>query len=162
MRPSLDEALIVDTEEEALDYIAKRGSAQAFIKENRIAYTRLLLESELLPHVSTRPNDVQRKAFFLGYMVNKLLRAFLGRIQEDDRDYYGKKRLDMAGSLLASHFRQLFRQFTDVMKKILIKEINSGKDSLNLSSAIKSDIITRGLRTALATGNWGKDKQGDV
>lgn len=95
-------------------------------------------------------------------MVNKLLRAFLGRIQEDDRDYYGKKRLDMAGSLLASHFRQLFRQFTDVMKKILIKEINSGKDSLNLSSAIKSDIITRGLRTALATGNWGKDKQGDV
>jgi DNA-directed RNA polymerase II subunit RPB2 len=48
------------------------------------------------------------------------------------------------------------------MKKILIKEINSGKDSLNLSSAIKSDIITRGLRTALATGNWGKDKQGDV
>jgi DNA-directed RNA polymerase II subunit RPB2 len=68
----------------------------------------------------------------------------------------------MAGSLLASHFRQLFRQFTDVMKKILIKEINSGKDSLNLSSAIKSDIITRGLRTALATGNWGKDKQGDV
>ncbi len=152
----------MDTEEEALDYIAKRGSAQAFIKENRIAYTRLLLESELLPHVSTRPNDVQRKAFFLGYMVNKLLRAFLGRIQEDDRDYYGKKRLDMAGSLLASHFRQLFRQFTDVMKKILIKEINSGKDSLNLSSAIKSDIITRGLRTALATGNWGKDKQGDV
>jgi len=164
LRPSLDEANIVESEEEALDYIAKRGSAQAFIKENRIAYTRLLLESELLPHVSTRPGpgDLQRKAFFLGYIVNKLLRAFLGRIQEDDRDYYGKKRLDMAGSLLASHFRQLFRQFTDVMKKVLIKEMNSGKDSLNLCSAIKSDIITRGLRTALATGNWGKDKQGDV
>jgi DNA-directed RNA polymerase II subunit RPB2 len=111
LRPSLDEANIVESEEEALDYIAKRGSAQAFIKENRIAYTRLLLESELLPHVSTRPGpgDLQRKAFFLGYIVNKLLRAFLGRIQEDDRDYYGKKRLDMAGSLLASHFRQLFR-----------------------------------------------------
>jgi DNA-directed RNA polymerase II subunit RPB2 len=109
LRASLDEANIVDSEEEALDYIAKRGSAQAFIKENRISYTKLLLESELLPHVSTRPNDVQRKGFFLGYMVNKLLRAYLGRIQEDDRDYYGKKRLDMAGSLLAGHFRQLFR-----------------------------------------------------
>lgn len=48
------------------------------------------------------------------------------------------------------------------MKKIMTKEINSGKDQLNLSSAIKSDIITRGLRTALATGNWGKDRQGDV
>lgn len=50
-----------------------------------------------------------KKSFFLGYMVNKLLKAYLGRIDEDDRDYYGKKRLDMAGSLLATHFRQLFR-----------------------------------------------------
>ncbi len=48
------------------------------------------------------------------------------------------------------------------MKKILVKEINSGKDQLVLTNAIKSDIISRGLRTALATGNWGKDKQGDV
>lgn len=70
-----------------------------------MSYTRLILESEFLPHVSTRPNDVQRKAFFLGYMANKLLKAYLGRIEEDDRDYYGKKRLDMAGSLLAAHFR---------------------------------------------------------
>ena len=109
LRASLEEAKTVDTEEEALDYIAKRGTAQAFIKENRLSYTRLLLESEFLPHVSTRPNDVQRKTFFLGYMASKLLKAFLGRIDEDDRDYYGKKRLDMAGSLLASHFRSLFR-----------------------------------------------------
>jgi DNA-directed RNA polymerase II subunit RPB2 len=89
-------------------------------------------------------------------MANKLLKAYLGRIEEDDRDYYGKKRLDMAGSLLAAHFRQLFRQFTDCMKKTLMKDINSGKDQLNLSGAIKSDIITRGLRSALATGNWVK------
>jgi len=105
LRASLAEAKIVENEEEALDYIAKRGSAQAFIKENRLNYSRLLLESELLPHVSTRPGDMTRKAFFLGYMANKLLKGFLGRIDEDDRDYYGKKRLDMAGSLLASHFR---------------------------------------------------------
>ena len=60
-------------------------------------------------------------------MTNKLLKAYLGRIQEDDRDYYGKKRLDMAGSLLATHFRQLFRQMTDIMRKILKKDIDAGK-----------------------------------
>jgi DNA-directed RNA polymerase II subunit RPB2 len=68
-----------------------------------------MLETEILPHVSVLPRDLNKKSFFLGYMANKLLKAFLGRINEDDRDYYGKKRLDMARSLLATHFRQLFR-----------------------------------------------------
>lgn len=95
-------------------------------------------------------------------MANKLIKASLGRISEDDRDYYGKKRLDMAGSLLGTHFRQLFRQFTDCMARILKKDIDAGKQELDLKKAIKSDIITRGLKTALATGNWGKDKNGDV
>jgi DNA-directed RNA polymerase II subunit RPB2 len=128
LRASLEEAKIIDSQEEALDYIGKRGSAQAFIKENRLNYAKLLLESEFLPHVSTAPSGMAKKAYFLGYMVNKLLKAYLGRIDEDDRDYYGKKRLDMAGSLLATHFRQLFRQFTDIMGKILKKDIESGKD----------------------------------
>ena len=58
LRSSLEEAKTVETEEEALDYIAKRGNAQAYIKENRLSYSRLILEGEFLPHVSTRPNDV--------------------------------------------------------------------------------------------------------
>jgi len=33
-------------------------------------------------------------------MTNRLIQAHLGRTVEDDRDYYGKKRLDMAGSLI--------------------------------------------------------------
>ena len=44
------------------------------------------------------------------------------------------------------------------MVKYLKREIDNGKETLNLLSAIKCDLITRGLRSALATGNWGKDK----
>jgi DNA-directed RNA polymerase II subunit RPB2 len=54
-----------------------------------------------LPHVSIKEGDEFKKAFFTGYMVNRLIQAALGRTTEDDRDYYGKKRLDMAGALLA-------------------------------------------------------------
>ena len=68
----------------------------------------------------------------------------------------------MAGTLMSGLFRQLFRNFVDEMLKILKRDIDAGKTDLNLLSAMKSDIITRGLRSALATGNWGKDKQGDV
>ena len=48
------------------------------------------------------------------------------------------------------------------MKKYITNELNLGKKEINLAHAIKADTVTRGLRSALATGNWGKDKQGDV
>ena len=102
LRPSLEEAKMIDSQEAALDYIAKRGAAQAYVREQRINYARLLLETEVLPHVSTLPDGFNKKSFFLGYMTSKLIKAFLGRCAEDDRDYYGKKRLDMAGSLLGT------------------------------------------------------------
>lgn len=164
LRASLEEAKIIQNQEDALDYIAKRGNAQQYIKEQRIVYAKLLLESEFLPHVSisSHSNGALQKSFFLGYMANKLVKASVGHITEDDRDYYGKKRLDMAGSLMSSLFRQQFKQFTETMSKILKKEIDSGVDQIDFRKAIKTDIITRGLKTALATGNWGRDKQGDV
>ena len=34
----------------------------------------------------------------------------LGRREQDDRDHYANKRLDLGGPLLASLFRQLFRK----------------------------------------------------
>lgn len=33
-------------------------------------------------------------------MVQRLLDAHMGKSGEDDRDHYGKKRVDMAGALL--------------------------------------------------------------
>ncbi len=51
-----------------------------------------------------------RQAFFLGYIVHRLLLVSLGRRAEDDRDHYAAKRLDLGGPLLAGLFRQLFRK----------------------------------------------------
>jgi hypothetical protein len=48
------------------------------------------------------------------------------------------------------------------MFKYLERDIQAKREDINLSNAIKAETITRGLRSALATGNWGKDKQGDV
>jgi DNA-directed RNA polymerase II subunit RPB2 len=91
-------------------------------------------------------------------MVNRLIQGQLGKTTEDDRDYYGKKRMDMAGALLSQLFRQEFRKVVDEMVKLIRKELEGGKKEVVLGSVIKSDMITRGLRSALATGNWGRDK----
>jgi hypothetical protein len=68
----------------------------------------------MLPHVGIMENCETKKAFFLGYAVNKILQCSLGRLDEDDRDHFGKKRLDLAGPLLGSQFRLLFRKLTKV------------------------------------------------
>lgn len=42
-------------------------------------------------------------------MVKKLLYGFLGKVDEDDRDHYGKKRLDMTGVLMIGLFKDQFK-----------------------------------------------------
>jgi DNA-directed RNA polymerase II subunit RPB2 len=64
---------------------------------------------QILPHVGTEDSAETEKGFFLSYVVQKLLMCSLGRLDQDDRDHYGKKRLDLAGPLVAGLFRTLFR-----------------------------------------------------
>ena len=45
-------------------------------------------------------------------MIHRLLLAAMERRELDDRDHFGKKRLDLAGPLLANLFRMLFRKLT--------------------------------------------------
>ena len=117
LRASLEEAATIRTREDALDYIAKKGSNYGNYRETRLRFAMSMLEDKLLPHISTDSDGSLKKAYFVGYMVNRLLTGALGRSTEDDRDYYGKKRLEMAGTLLAGLYRTLFRQFIEEMKK---------------------------------------------
>ena len=65
-------------------------------------------------------------------MTNKLLSAYLGKGDEDDRDHYGKKRCDIAGDLLILLFRDRFvRSYLNNAMKILQKMFNDGKNINN-------------------------------
>lgn len=109
LRASLEECAVLKTAENvreaALLYIAQRGPNPSHREEIRKKYATLLLETDFLPHVSMSPDGTLKKAYFVGYMVNRLLQANLNRALEDDRDHYGKKRMDMSGTLMASLFR---------------------------------------------------------
>ena len=82
-----------------------------------MAFAIRVLTNNLLPHISTDSDGMLKKAYFVGYMVNRLLTGALGRSTQDDRDYYGKKRLEMAGTLLLGLYRQQFRTFIGEMQK---------------------------------------------
>ena len=56
------------------------------------------------------------KAIYLAVMLRRIILAKLGKINVDDRDYYGNKRLELAGQLIALLFEDLFKRFnTEVL-----------------------------------------------
>ncbi|CAH8341483.1 unnamed protein product [Eruca vesicaria subsp. sativa] len=155
LRPSLEEAFVIQSQLVALDYIGTRGAPAGANKEMRIKYARDILQKEMLPHVNVGESCETDKAYHFGDIINRLLRCALGQKPEDDRDHYGNKRLDLAGPLLGGLFRMLFRKLTRDVRSYVQKCVDNGKE-VNLQFAIKAKTITSGLKYALATGNWGQ------
>ena len=158
IKPSLDEAFVIQDRNVALSFIGTRGARPGVTKEKRIKYAKEILQKEMLPHVGISDYCESKKAYFLGYMVHRLLLAALGRRELDDRDHIGNKRLDLAGPLLAFLFRGLFRTLIKQMKSYAQYYIDKGQ-TFNVECSIKPLIITDGLKYSLATGNWGDQKK---
>ena len=55
-----------------------------------------------------------------------LLQVALGRRNEDDRDHYANKRLDLGGPLLAGLFRNLFRKVTKDVRTAVQRAVDKG------------------------------------
>ena len=72
-------------------------------RERKLVLFKGMLERDLLSHVGASFN---KKALFLGYMVNKLLKCYFNEIPYDDRDSYCNKRVETSGTLMAILFRQ--------------------------------------------------------
>jgi DNA-directed RNA polymerase III subunit RPC2 len=79
----------------------------------------------------------------------------MGDSESDDRDFYGNKRLELAGSLLALLFEDLFKRFNAELKKTADKTLPKPlAQPFDVVRHMRQDLITNGLVNALATGNW--------
>ena len=164
LRPSLEYASEYRGKAECLEYIGNKATrGEDSREEERIKRAEDILRNNMLSHVSIERGNENKKAYFIGYMIYRLGNCTLGRSFGDDRDHYGKKRLDMFGVLLSGIFRQLFRRFTKRAETSLKDQIkHNKKGTINLESAFDKNIITGGMKYALATGNWGQNKVGQV
>lgn len=159
LKPCIEEGFVIQDREVALDFISKRGSSPTSMNhEKRVRYARDIIQKEFLPHISQSEGSETRKAFFLGYMVHRLLQCALGRRDVDDRDHFGKKRLDLAGPLLANLFRILFMRVTKDLYKYVQRCVETNRQ-LYLNIGVKASTLSGGLKYALATGNWGEQKK---
>jgi DNA-directed RNA polymerase II subunit RPB2 len=167
---SMQEGLIARTREEAIVWIAQHMNSWS-IKNQRPVVVQDILSEELFPHVGGAEANYA-KACLLAHMTRKMFLVAYNRIPNDDRDGYSNKRVDLPGFLLANLFRTYFStKMVKDIKASLGKEIHSGswkssgnfEDIINVSNIykiIKSTIIDVGLRSSLATGNFGSAKLG--
>lgn len=167
---SMQEGLICRTQTEAVAWISQHMNSWS-IKNQKPVVVQDILAEELFPHVGGADANYA-KACLLAHMTRKMLYVANGRMVNDDRDGYSNKRVDLPGFLLANLFRTYFNsKMVKDIKASLGKEIHSGswkasgnyEDIVNVSNIykiIKSTIIDVGLRSSLATGNFGSAKLG--
>lgn len=133
----------------ALDFIGNRGTTTGLNRERRLRYAQEILQKEMLPHVSMAEGSESKKAYFFGYMIHRLLLAALERRDLDDRDHFGKKRLDLAGPLLANLFRMLFRKLTKDVYRYLQKVWPSETSWYNVVLTTSPFSVSRRTRSSI-------------
>lgn len=120
-----------------------------------------LLRNAFMPHINNNNYDdvLKTKAYYLGYMVNKLISCYLGRTVADDRDSFVNKRIDMPGDLIFDLFKQHYKKMLNDCNKFFKKRSGTNHENpLNIVNQIKPTNIEQGIKSAMMTGNWGKKK----
>nr|XP_039254006.1 DNA-directed RNA polymerase III subunit RPC2-like [Styela clava] len=113
------------------------------------------LATTLLAHVPVIDWNYHCKAVYLGLMIRRSILTQLGKIEVDDRDYYGNKRMELAGGLVSLLFEDLFKRFNAELKKIADLTIPKPRAAqFDIVRHMRQDPITNGLVIAISTGNW--------
>ncbi len=148
----------IKTQEEAVDYIAKRvGVGQS--KEIRMDRTREMLDKYLLPNMGIEQKDRLVKARNLAKMLKKFVDVSTGKRQPDVKDHYMNKRVRMSGDLLLDLFRMNFKVLVGDILYNFQRIIKRGKLP-SIRVIIRDKLLTSRLYSAMATGEWVGGRQG--
>ncbi|KNC55141.1 DNA-directed RNA polymerase III subunit RPC2 [Thecamonas trahens ATCC 50062] len=151
----------VSTQEQALAYIAARMQAHSRRgygsgRKSRTEDARELLASVVLSHIPVSAFNYHAKVVYLAVMIRRIFEAVARGGAVDDKDYYGNKRLELAGQLLALLFEDLFKNLNAQLRKhaetVLSKQNRAA--AFDVTKWIRHDTITNGMVRAISTGNW--------
>lgn len=98
--PSIHHASVVFNQQTAIEFIALLTKRKGFIT------TQEILMNYFLAHIGT--TNFKDKAYFVGYMVRKLLRVYVKDDQPTDRDNFKCKRIELTGALMYDLFREYY------------------------------------------------------
>jgi DNA-directed RNA polymerase II subunit RPB2 len=154
--PSIHDASPIFSQLNALQFIAK------LTKYGTVTYTHQILSDYFLPHIG-ETNYIE-KAYYLGYMVFRLLCSYRGLEQPVDRDNFKYKRIELIGDLMGGLFREYYTLQQKNIHLWFEKKIYYNKSMYesnlprlimeNYKTAFGELIVDTGFRKAFK-GNWG-------
>ena len=161
----------IQTQEEAIDYLITKirvikkytESNQKTKLEQKKLHLMELFKSSFLPHIegSSSSHPYREKAYYLGYIVNKLLNVQLGRVPVDNRDSYCKKRVDNIRELLEEIMIQQYKNnMTECNKQFMARmgDNTDAEDVYNVIHQFKAGTFEQGYKASLMLGNWPRKK----
>ena len=110
--PSVHDASKIFNQDSALRFIA------TFTKRSTVSSVIEILSDYFLPHIGEV--NFLDKAYFVGYMVNSLLKVYTKEKKPTDRDNFRFKRVELSGSLIYD----LFREYYLIQKRAITKKID--------------------------------------
>eukprot|EP00727_Mastigamoeba_balamuthi_P004648 m51a1_g14181 putative dna-directed rna polymerase iii subunit rpc2 (1156) ;mRNA; f:56683-60870 len=157
--PSIEDcyAKNVHTQAQALTFIASKSKMvrSRFTKQKPTDEARNILANLVLSHIPVRKYNFKQKILYLALMVRWILQADKSG-QYDDKDYYGNKRLELAGQLVSLLFEDLFKKFNTEIQRAaeMAMEHPNRTQQFDIVKVINPNNITNGLNHAISSGNW--------
>ena len=85
------------------------------------------------------------KCRYMGLMIRRVIEAIKDPAKLDDKDYYGNKRLELAGQMISLLFEDLFKRLQFNMQKLIDMNLSKSqaiKDKFDAVTTIRTDLIT--------------------
>ena len=158
MLVNLYECVDIKTQEDAIDYIAKKsGITQS--KDIRIERTKEIIDKYLMPHIGIDKKDRLQKAYNLCKMIKKFIHVSRGEIRVDDKDHYMNKKIKMSGDLLADLIRVNLNILINDLLYNFQRIVKRGKFP-SIKVIIREKLLTSRIYSSMATGNWVGGRKG--
>jgi DNA-directed RNA polymerase II subunit RPB2 len=153
--PSIHDTNKIFNQPLALEFMSK------FTKAQTISSVQNILMNYFLPHIGE--DNFINKAYYIGFMVYKLLRVFTEQEPPTDRDNFIFKRIETSGSLIYDLFREYYLLQKQQIKLLIDKLWYYGPGySTNLLALVTDNekdifrerIVEKGFKIGFK-GNWG-------
>ena len=175
-------SLGIFTQMQALEYLAnklkqrpvfyKSTASASDSQDAKLGEVVDILVRQLLSNIPVQNSgkllDFSQKSRFLCLMARRCFDATMDHKLLDDRDYYGNKRLELAGQLIGLLFEDLFKNFNQDIKSKMDKSLtrylqqrsNATSSTRRVEpypdafAVVADNLITHGMQRAISSGNW--------